>query len=322
MHEQETTTVAENVAPSAIYGHVTRYQHVERLGSEDVDGLLDFPPIVIQEKIDGASLSVGIDNEGLIICSRRKLIHANGNTFDRFNGAVDYVLGHGGISVFLKDNPGLILRGEWLVKHTINYDSDFWKKFYVYDIQKPGGGYVPVWEYEDELVANGILMVPLLKVVLAKEEIPTHKELIALADRKSDFGECAAEGVVVKRYDFVNRYFRTTWAKVVTSDFKEIFKINMGGTRKDPYEIIFANRAASDSVIAKVIAKIENEEGRRLIPEDMNRLIGTVWHDAVVEGIWDFTKKNKGAVLNFGLARKAVADRTRSYALAYIGGGI
>ena len=34
-------------------------------------------------------------------------------------------------------------------------------------------------------------------------------------------GAGAGEGVVVKNYDFVNRFGRTTWAKLVSNEFKE-----------------------------------------------------------------------------------------------------
>ena len=49
-------------------------------------------------------------------------------------------------------------------------------------------------------------------------------------------GKGAGEGIVIKNYDFRNRYNRNTFAKIVTSEFKEKHAKEMGASvvkRKD-----------------------------------------------------------------------------------------
>ena len=41
-------------------------------------------------------------------------------------------------------------------------------------------------------------------------------------------GEGSGEGVVIKNYDYKNKYGRQTWAKIVTNEFKAKHHIAMG----------------------------------------------------------------------------------------------
>lgn len=306
---------------SSLYRDIMRYQHVERLGSENVEGLLDKGPIVIQEKLDGANLTVGVADDGQsVICSRRQLI----GTFDNaagqgdFRGAVEYIRNHEGINSLLDIDSDWVLRGEWLVKHTLNYPGSAWNEFYVFDVQQViDGQYVPVWEYESVLHDFGVAMVPLIAVF----EAPlTVDQLITLADRDSEFGGIRAEGIVIKRYDFVNRFGRTQWGKIVAADFREKNKIAMGGTKHDPIEVQFLTKCVTDYLIDKVIAKVEDDEGRNLEITDMPRILGTVWHDAFIEELWDFVKRVKVGAFDFRLAQSLCVDKTRERVLARCSG--
>ena len=318
----KTAEFHEKLAESGsapIVGSVTRYQHVERMGSSEVEGLLDSGPIVVQEKIDGANLTVAMGDDGLVICSRRQAIYAEGEIINGFRGAVDYILAHEGIKSLLEEFPDWTLRGEWLVKHTLNYPEDAWRKFYVFDIQLPDGEYVPVWEYSDHLEARGVLMVPL---VAALDSPPELSALVLMSDRPSALGADKAEGIVVKRYSYVNYYGRTTWGKIVHPDFASLHSVSMGAMKHAPVEIKFVSDRISDALIDKTIAKIENDDGRHLESRDIPRVLGIVWHDAVIEEIWDFLKKNKNPTIDFRQMHKMAIDKTRGRVLAYLTNGI
>jgi len=313
-----------------LVGHVTRYQHVERMGSSEVEGLLDSGPITVQEKVDGANLTVARVDDSLVVCSRRRLLatvdwwappdgFVEAEIEDGFRGAVDYAVGHVGIKALLVEHPGWILRGEWLVKHTLNYAEGAWKKFYVFDVQLPDGSYIPVGHYDEVLSYHGICMVPLIGTFDGPPEL---SELVEMANRPSALGGTNAEGLVVKRYDFVNQYGRTTWGKIVQEDFVVKAKGEHGAGRHDPAEIQFVAEQVAAGLIDKTIAKIETDEGRGLESRDIPRVLGTVYHDAVVEGIWAFLKKHKGETIDFGQLQKLAYDKIRAYVLAYLSGGL
>jgi len=306
-----------------LYPGVTKYQHVERLGSSAVVGLLDKPPIVIQEKIDGANLTVAYTENGIAIFSRQRLLSLDGKPDTGFRGAVEYVLGHEGIKKFLFKNPQYILRGEWLVHHTIVYPDSAWNKFYVFDVQDvTDGSYVPVWGYGPILNSYDIEMVPLVNVYV--DAVPDNAELFKMADRNSALGDPSnpmkAEGIVIKNYDFLNKYGRTQWAKIVPQNIDEVRKAAMGATKKDLPEIKFVAKHVTQDLINKTIAKIRNDADRGLEPRDIPRVLNTVWHDAFIEELWTFVKKDKTRVFDFNVARKLCYDKVRGKVLAYLSG--
>src|SRR6266480_1590557 len=99
---------------------LSKYIHIERLGHENVEGLLD-GIVTVQTKIDGANLTVAWypGDRGLVIASRNHTIHHSGTTVNDFAGAVTHILSDRRIPSFVEDHPDLILRGEWMVKHTL-----------------------------------------------------------------------------------------------------------------------------------------------------------------------------------------------------------
>ena len=250
------------------------------------------------------------------------MIYDGSEVLNKFNGAVDYVLNHTGLIALFQIHPDWILRGEWLVKHTINYPADAWKKFYVFDIQvqaDDGLKYLNVLDYDIELTHFDVKMVPLIAYLNRKVDMD---ELIQMADRESALGDTKAEGIVVKRPNFVNKYFRQAWGKVVNSEFKTQNAIEFGKKNNEDVEADFVGKHLQDSMIDKVIANIEHSEGRKLESRDIHRVLGTVWHDLVQEEIWSFLKRKKNPTINFGNARRLSCDKTRSYVLAYLSGGL
>ena len=54
-----------------LYRDITRYQHVERLGKVEVNGLLD-GEVYVQEKLDGANATVAMVDGSVVLCSRNR----------------------------------------------------------------------------------------------------------------------------------------------------------------------------------------------------------------------------------------------------------
>jgi len=310
---------------SALFGGITKYQHVERLGSENVEGLLDGFPLVVQEKIDGANLTVALDKErGLVICSRNAALSIGGEPATGFRGAVEYVLAHCGIAALLALHPTWILRGEWLVKHTVVYSADAWNKFYVFDVQdSETGQYIPLCEYAPMLETFGVLMVPHIATVQGLPGEPTCslEWLIARAKEASPLGAAQREGVVVKRYGYVNQFGRTQWGKVVNADFQEAHK-TMQCTDKDPAEIRFVARCVTEEFVRKLIGKIEDRKGGLFETRDIPELIGRAWYEAFTEEMWDFVKSERVSAFNFREAQRLCTGKARDVALAYASGSM
>ena len=198
-----------------------KYMHIERLGSDEVEGLLDGVCYVFP-KIDGTNASVWVgDGFNLHAGSRTREI-----TIESDNaGFCGWVQENAGafLPLFLQ-HPHYRIYGEWLVPHTLRtYREEAWRNFYIFDVfDGEAETYLPYDLYVD-LCASYLLPFP----VIAPLEIvtnPDQEHLVGLLDRNTYLiadGNGSGEGIVIKRYDFVNGYGRTTWGKMVRNEFKE-----------------------------------------------------------------------------------------------------
>ncbi len=113
-------------------------------------------------------------------------------------------------------------------------------------------------------------------------------------------GKGVGEGVVIKNYEYKNKYGRQTWAKIVTSEFKEKHTKTMGASIMNGKKMVeeeIADKFATKALCEKVYAKIDNDSGfnSRQIP----RLLNTVFYDVVKEDSWNFIKEHKNPTINF-----------------------
>jgi hypothetical protein len=51
--------------------------------------------------------------------------------------------------------------------------------------------------------------------------IETFNKILEKNNYLIEDGKGIGEGIVIKNYEYVNKYGRITWAKIVTSEFKE-----------------------------------------------------------------------------------------------------
>ncbi len=304
----------EEYRSTPLYGNIPKYQHVVRLTNDETDGLLD-GEVIIQTKIDGANLTVAYDNEGHIIASRNTTKSVYGEPKEGFRGAVQYCLGHSGLMALSKQ---YILRGEWLVRHSMNYPKEYMQHFYVFDVQHyEDHSYLHPDEYIPLLIHHGIHHIP----ILARLSNPTMDELVKLSEGPDEFGAEQKEGIVIKRYDFVNKYGRVQWGKIVHETFQVKNKLAFKPKNSDDITIKFASETVSEQLVLKVIAKIKSEDSNNDITiKKMSQILGLVWHDVFTEELWDFVKKNKVKEFSFYSAKKLVDTATRELALAYFNG--
>jgi len=287
-----------------------KYQHVEKLGTSEVQGIL-CGTVYVFPKIDGTNAHVWGDAEGVHYGSRtRELGLDNDNA-----GFMAAAIRNKGLTNFCTDNPHCHLFGEWLVPHSLKtYCDSAWRRFYVFDVvEEDADGNPKHWHYDrlscvldkygiEYIVPQRILINPSVEHCIRETE-----------DNKWLVTEGTGEGVVLKNYEFVNKFGRQTWAKVVTSDFKHKHHKEMGApvTRCTKLVEQEASELLSDDIVEKVYASIvvaEDGWSSKLIP----RLLETVWHDFVVECSYEMVKKWKLPTINYRTLKAFVTQRIKA----------
>ena len=274
-----------------------KYMHLERFGATEVNGI-EVGDCYIFPKIDGTNSSVWLEDGEIQAGSRNRHLST-----DKDNaGFCAFVNSDDGFNLlaFLQDNQNLRLYGEWLVPHTLKtYRDDAWRKFYVFDVyDDKSEKYISYTEYYELLGDYGIDCIPPICIV----KNPHVEKLINLLDSNSYLikdGDGFGEGIVIKNYDFVNRYGRTTWAKIVRNEFKEKHarnsEIRISNQTKE-IEMSIVNDFVTSSLVEKTYAKIAIDGWQsKMIP----RLLNTVFYDLVNEDIWTAVKKYKMPRVDF-----------------------
>jgi hypothetical protein len=283
-----------------------KYQHVERLGRSGVCGLTEGTCHVFP-KIDGTNASVWLDDDVVQCGSRRRHLSL---TSDNAGFCAFVASGIYQFRQLLAAHPTWRLFGEWLVPHTLKtYREDAWRKFYVFDVMD-GEKYVPYVVYKEEMTRFGMEYIPCIATV-----IDGRREQFESIAERNDFlmqpGEIG-EGVVIKNYDYVNKYGRVTWAKLVRSEFSEQHVKHSGppvvqGARTVERDI--AAKYVTQTLVDKERAKIV-DEGRPIQPQ----LLGMVWHCILTEEIADAVKKLKNPTIDFRVLQSCVTDKTKEFA--------
>lgn len=279
-------------------GEYKKYQHIEKLASDEVKNIL-IGKCYIFPKIDGTNAHLWKDGGTIRFGSRRKEV-----TQDEDNqGFAKWCTANYGIINALFDvlPDGAHVYGEWLVPHSIKtYKEDAWRQLYIFDIVVDDR-HIQYEELSDILDGVGWKnYIPPIRIITNP-----RKEDIEKCILENHFlmpnTDCVGEGVVVKNYDFVNKFGRQVWAKVVTADFKTMHAKAMGPPEsrgKTSTEQRFVDDFLTEDIMDKAFASIKAEMGgwkSQYVP----RLIGTVWHDLVRECTWDAVKKYKNPTLDF-----------------------
>ena len=277
-----------------------KYQHIERFGSSEVDGI-HVGTCYVFPKIDGTNASVWIGEDGKVHAGsrNRELTLENDNA-----GFCAAITKDENITRFLHDYPQYRLYGEWLVPHTLRtYRDDAWRKFYVFDVCDVQSDefvrYIPYDQYAPLLAEYGIEYIPPLKI-LTDAFYTQFLQSLEWNQYLIKDGEGAGEGIVIKNYSFVNRYGRQTWAKIVRSEFKERHVKTMGAPEVEynPVEKQIAEKYITRALVQKEQAKIANEQNgwsSKLIP----RLLGQIYHCLITEETWNFLKDFKQPTIDF-----------------------
>ena len=270
-----------------------KYQHVERFGTVETQGI-DMGMCYVFPKIDGTNASVWLTDKGQMGCGSRNRTLA----LDNDNaGFMQWATKQKSIREFINRYPLLRLYGEWLVPHTLRtYQENAWRQFYVFDVYNNETElYIPYEEYQSLLSDYEIEYIP----PICKVENPTYERLVAQLEKNGfliEDGKGTGEGVVVKNYDYKNKFGRQTWAKIVKNEFKAKHqKCDVGEIKESKIvEQEIVNKYVTKSLVEKEHAKIE-EWTSKMIP----RLLNTVFYCLVKEESWNFIKDFKNPTIDF-----------------------
>ena len=292
-----------------------KYQHIERLGSLEVDDIL-LGTCYVFPKIDGTNGSIWID-EGIFKAGSRNRELTENKDNANFYKSILTESQFDGIKKLLKDNTNYKIFGEWLIPHSLKtYRDEAWRKFYVFDIivevDENEFRYMKYEEYQKICEKYNINYIPCLKIIKNPTEERLYTSLVE-NDYLIKDGEGQGEGLVIKNYDFVNKFGRTIWAKIVTSEFKEKHRKVMGAseiTEKQLSEDKIIETYCTEALVEKIYSKIVNEkEGwcSKFIP----RLLETVFHDLVVECTYNAINKLKIKKIDFVRLKKLTHQKIK-----------
>jgi len=283
-----------------------KYPHLERIDRPEVCGLLN-GLVHVFPKIDGTNACVWSDASEVTRCGsrNREILEGSDN-----HGFREWLFGPGGEAVrsLVTLYPDWILYGEWLVPHSFRgYIPSAWRRFYVFDVfSRARGRLLPFSEWLEAVMSFGVDYVPLLDVL----ENPTREQLEKVAKGNRfllSAGEAGGgEGIVCKRYDFANRYARTTWGKIVLAEYLEA-KRAQKREPAGPVEERLAGLVTS--------ALIDKEMARLGEPLNVAAVMGCVYHAFVTEELWAALKKCKDPKVDFRALRRLIEDRVRARVL-------
>lgn len=272
------------------------YQHVERLGTSEVENILDTDCVEIMSKADGSNFTCYLNNDGELECGSRKRVLSlhNDNA-----GAYKYVMEHRtGYEAYLMHHPTHRIYGEWLVKHTVTgYEDSAWRKIYIFDVyDEAENRYLRFDEYVEEISNLGLDYIPPIAIL----DHPTLEEVQSYVSKCTFVmqDEQAGEGIVIHAPNYKNKYGHQIWAKIVRNEFKQVKKHPTKHNDSAELESDIIDKFCTEEFIKKEYAKIIAQEGKwesKMIP----RLLSTIWHEFVKEESYNFVKKYKCPTINF-----------------------
>ena len=239
------------------YMDIIRY---DKSGTQDI--IKEGDCISITEKIDGANASFCLDNENSlgISCYSRNQILTEDN---RLRGFYDWIVNNI-VPIKNKLNPNYRYIGEWLVSHKVSYKEDAYYNFYLFSI----------WNEETEqYVHDSIVQLEAKRLGLKTPEYFYEGEYISFDHLMSFVGKSnltlqpnTGEGVVVKNVNYIDRFGKQVFVKLVSEKFAEVQKQKLPkNPNKDNVFVMAIKSVLTKARVEKLLYKLLDEQ---LITED------------------------------------------------------
>lgn len=283
-----------------------KYQHIERLGTAATDGILDGICYVFP-KLDGTNTSVYLNDDGQIeVASRNRVLSIH----DDNQGVCNYVLQspiRERFEKYFKAHPTHRLFGEWLVPHTIRtYIPEAWRKLFIFDVLEDGK-YLPYESYKIYLELCDIFFIPPIGLYLN----PTQDQLNYCLENNDYLMQAGqiGEGIVIKRYVFVNRFGNTVWAKIVRPHVKAAQK-RQNPLNADTIETQIVDTFLTPEFVQKEFDKIAADGWSNKL---IGKFLGVTWHTFITEETFNFLRKFHNPKIDFGLLNRLVVEKIKFF---------
>lgn len=305
-----------------------KYQHVERFGEPEVQGI-EKGVVRVFDKIDGSCAQVYLGDDGKVKAGsrNRELTLENDN-----HGFYAYILDNSKFEKFLKEYPNYRLYGEWLDKHTVkDYVDDAWNKFYVFDVVEERQEilnstdigetafnltttkfrYLSYDEYEPLLEKFDIECIPPIMTIINGDREDFEGLLDKVTYKMKD--GCRGEGIVCKRYDFYNQYGRQVWAKIVRDEFKQHkqHKVKQNVENKECIEYQIVQKYCTDAFIEKEYLKVVDSVYGQWESKCIPMLLNNIYHTFINEETWNILKRYKNPTINFRVLKSKIDERVK-----------
>ena len=291
-----------------------KYQHVENdLNSIECKGLLD-GKVIIQPKLDGTNCQVWLQNGVIKVSSRNRVLSLHSDNARAYTILHKCPL----IAKYLQDNPTHKLCGEWLIPHHVQYIPEAYNKFYVFDVidlEKESKGeekkYIFYPDIMDKLIEYGINAVSIMQI--GSITINDINVLFTNIDALKIINQLLAsdsipEGIVVKNYDYTNKFGRQTWCKVLHPKFNNKIRVKKDKEEID-YTQDFINLYLTEHEIIKTYHKIYTDD---TVKNKTGEFIQTLYYDLVKENIADYVYK-KSCNIDFMCIKTAIQRKVIPY---------
>lgn len=224
------------------------------------------------------------------------------------------------ISMGAPENSSSFVANNFIVHncpHSLKtYRKDAWRRFYIYDVAliKDDGTfeYLPYDIYQPLVEWYSLDYIPPIRIFKNPQTEYLYKCLDETGQFLVEDGKGNGEGIVIKNYDYYNKYGRQTWAKIVSNEFKEVHRKTMGApeTNATSLEERIVDKYITCSLVEKEFAKIVAAEGgwkSQYIP----RLLNTVWYELINEEMWNIIKFFKPSKIDFKFLQSLVVGRVK-----------
>lgn len=268
-----------------------KYPKIYRFGTKETATIFDTQTMTVQEKLDGANVSIWLDSFGNIRCGSRN------QEVTTFRGFPEYVRCSQKFQHLFDQFPDVRLFGEWLVPHTVTYAPEHLNHFYLFSVFKGTGPAAPPAQVQ-EIAQKYNIKTPSCVTI----PDPTIDKIMPYVGRSNltvitDTGE----GVVITNDSGLQ-------AKIVTERFRErnVPTTSIGGS----WENIFAEQFVTTARVQKAVHKLTNQKGEALSPKHAKSVTRMVFEDIMAEEAIEIAEKADRS-FDFKLFRSIVNQDTK-----------
>ena len=298
------------------FEHVVNYDHV------DVEGYFR-GTCYITPKLDGTNAVIWYDSEKEKLCAgsrnRELSLEKDNASFCEWieNTSHEEV---NRIYNFLKDFPHIIIYGEFAcgkIGNIKDYNDNAKNFLWIFDMYDTEAEhylhYNTILEYAVEYYFDK-WVVPILDTI----ENPTVEEIEEIAESNFfllDNANHPGEGVVIRNYDYRDRFGHYKIAKYVRDEYRQNKKHKKVTLKPGDIEENIVSRYVTDAELAKAKEKTAAyfNEPFKVEKKMMGYYLNLVMRESVLDECADWVKKFNSPTINFKLLQALVTDKARSY---------